>query len=73
VCVCVCVTVAFDMRACTHASAGRWPVPCSVTFLGDMETMVDEKEWQANSGRGDSQVIMVYREEIEEVERKATY
>jgi hypothetical protein len=38
-----------------------------------METMVDEKEWQANSGRGDSQVIMVYREEIEEVERKATY
>eukprot|EP00802_Teleaulax_amphioxeia_P001042 Tamp_01043.p1 GENE.Tamp_01043~~Tamp_01043.p1 ORF type:complete len:1995 (-),score=479.41 Tamp_01043:85-6006(-) len=39
------------------AEIGRWPVPCSVTFLGDMETMVDEKEWQANSGRGDSQVV----------------
>jgi hypothetical protein len=67
------VTVAFEKSEITHESAGLWPEPSSVTFLGDMETMVDEKEWQANSGRGDSQVIMVYRKEIEEVERKATY
>ena len=39
------------------AEIGRQPVPCSVTFLGELVPTVDEKEWHENSGRGDSQVV----------------
>lgn len=39
------------------AEIGRQPVPCSVTFLGELVSTVDEKEWHENTGRGDSQVV----------------
>ena len=39
------------------AGVARKPVPCRVTFLGDLVPMVDEDEWHANSGRGDALVV----------------
>ena len=35
----------------------RQPVPCKVTFLGDLVSLADEKDWHENTGRGDTQVV----------------
>jgi hypothetical protein len=32
------------------AEIGRLPVPCKVTFLGELVGLVDEHEWQTASG-----------------------
>ena len=39
------------------AQIGRKPLPCSVTFLGELVPLVKENEWFEVSGRGDSEVV----------------